>query len=339
MRDKDSRIQSHLDFLKRKGISPDSTKTSIKSEFPEINPETHNVTKVSKHNIFATYSNNSGITDPWEKDSSWQMDLSGKYLDQILSGIYLNEENSNLSKEEIWGIEEFPLEANSSHWDRAAWYCPIHYFGDDWGIYIKQEAVIKKAARMARFLGPQLIHKLKAGANRHAICCWLVKIATLKYFLHEHFHHKVESLGFRLHTSIGGKSNYLSYKEKVYRPNLYTSKCLEESLANADVYKRVGNEPYRQLIGKSWIAQFRLYLQTVDYPFSPPGYREAGKYLERKKLENAMNIFCGQLKEATLHPIQDSRDWEVATRLCQSMFSFNCPIWEVIPAGSHRLLP
>ena len=90
---------TYLDFLKERDFAR-FNKTSIKSEFPEINPETHNVTKVSKHNIFATYSNNSGITDPWEKDSTagseWKIFRSNSLWD------YLNEDNSNLSKEEIW---------------------------------------------------------------------------------------------------------------------------------------------------------------------------------------------------------------------------------------------
>ena len=54
---------------------------------------------------------------------------------------------------------------------------------------------------MARFLGPQLIHKLKAGANRIRDLLLACQNSNIDVLLHEHFHHKVESLGFRLHTN------------------------------------------------------------------------------------------------------------------------------------------
>ena len=52
-------------------------------------------------------------------------------------------------------LEELEAFATSGHDDQLsevldiwAWYAPIHFFGDQWGIYIRQEALLILAGRI-----------------------------------------------------------------------------------------------------------------------------------------------------------------------------------------------
>jgi hypothetical protein len=118
-------------------------------------------------------------------------------------------------------------------WDTCAWYQPMHFFGNDWGIFIHRDCIREIAIWIARFLpkgtlvSPPLIKALtRAG------------FAVL--FLHEQFHHKIESLGIRLHV-VENSSRYLPYERKVYVPTCGTDDNLEEAIANADAFLRLNS--------------------------------------------------------------------------------------------------
>lgn len=132
--------------------------------------------------------------------------------------------------------EDLENMGSSQLWDVCAWYQPVHFFGPNWGIYIKEKCVISQIFRIARFLPAGTISSTKLVIS-------LIRASVYLYFLHEQYHHKVESLGLRLHV-INRKSSYLPYHTMVYNRNLGTDNLLEEALANADAYRRIWNSPY-----------------------------------------------------------------------------------------------
>jgi hypothetical protein len=109
----------------------------------------------------------------------------------------------------------------------CAWYCPIHFFGYGWGIYIREICVLTHALDIASF-----VHWPSVRLARTEIARQMLRSAFYVFFLHEQFHHKVESLGLRLLIATGS-DRYRPYKTKVYRQTFLTPNCLEESLANA----------------------------------------------------------------------------------------------------------
>ncbi|MBA7613496.1 hypothetical protein ES703_20747 [subsurface metagenome] len=119
---------------------------------------------------------------------AWEIDISENDLEQ-LAGIL---EDSDVPD---WSHDGKP----AGH-DVVAWYQPIHYFGHDWGIFIKESGIKGNAFRIARFLrapkarGKNILGPLWKG---------LIRASFAALLLHEHFHHKIESLGFRLHVSTG----------------------------------------------------------------------------------------------------------------------------------------
>lgn len=80
----------------------------------------------------------------------------------------------------------------------CAWYCPIHFFGHSWGIYIRESCILSHTIEIASFVNWGAVHVPKQEVARQ-----LLRSAFYVFFLHEQFHHKVESLGFRFLIATG----------------------------------------------------------------------------------------------------------------------------------------
>jgi predicted RNA binding protein YcfA (HicA-like mRNA interferase family) len=234
-------------------------------------------------------------------------------------------ENERPSKNEGPGVAE------RLGWDISAWYQPMHFFGHDWGIFIRRDCIRENAILVARFLP-------KGTSYSPALLKALLRAGFAALFLHEQFHHKVESLGIRLHV-VERASRYVPYKNCVYRPTYGTDDNLEEALADADAYLRTQTSPYSVWMGKSVVSALQAYLRW-RHPFDPPGYRMAPKYLTNAKLNRGVDFLHGQVQEATKTPARPSKEWEIATRLHQSLFKVTDHLWEVVPRGYPRsMLP
>ena len=149
----------------------------------------------------------------------------------------------------------------------CAWYCPIHFFSHRCGIYIKEECILNATKKIALFVKWQ-----SPNLNRSKAMIDLLKSAFYVFFLHEQFHHKVESFGIRALVTTGS-DRYVRYKSQVYRPTYLTANCLEESLANSQSYCRLGEERYRLRVQNTIRDGVREYLK-IAIPRQPPGYAE-----------------------------------------------------------------
>ena len=142
-------------------------------------------------------------------------------------------------------------DGRAAHWDICAWYQPIHFYGASAGIFIYEDCVKRYLKRLAI----QYRHITQAPIQRQDLPRHertLTRAAIFIFFLHEQFHHSVESLGFRLH-AVRQTSSYLPYKARVYRPLFGTDDCLEEALANANMWHRIGDQTYRKLLNKTYL--------------------------------------------------------------------------------------
>lgn len=119
----------------------------------------------------------------------------------------------------------------------CAWYCPIHFFGCSWGIYIRERCIFDYAREIARFVNWGSVNPGVLPFQQ------LLRSGFYALYLHEQFHHKVESLGFRLLIATGS-DRYRPYKQNVYRRSYPTADCIEEGLANAESYRRLNEERY-----------------------------------------------------------------------------------------------
>ncbi|MSQ24668.1 MAG: hypothetical protein EXR49_00060 [Dehalococcoidia bacterium] len=185
-----------------------------------------------------------------EQDDPWQPELPGDLMGQLEVALAAPPP----SEDEIREM------AASQDWDRCAWYQPIHNYGRAWGIFIEEGCILQRTKDIARFLwSPTPLTRPLARV--------LLRVATYSYFLHEHYHHKVESLAFRLEV-VDRSGIYGRYQRRVYRPALGTDHLLEEALANADALHRLSDQPYRTWIGKQVVDATRSYLEET-FPFNP----------------------------------------------------------------------
>ena len=237
-------------------------------------------------------------------------------------------------------------QGNGAHWDKCAWYQPIHFFGDQWGIFIKESCVRRTALMIARFMPPaELLAELEqrdmltyALIVPVATAQDLYRAAVLVYYLHEHYHHKIECLGFRLHVVLG-HSCYLPYKSAVYRPTFGTDDNLEEALANADAYLRLGQSPYTHRLPSYIRHATRAYLKWEFRNCSPPGYRMATHYLTQAAFNAGENVLQAQVKEGITAPVQPDKEWYLCPGMTKSFFTVKWNIWMVVPRGGVPRLP
>ncbi len=111
--------------------------------------------------------------------------------------------------------------------DALAWYQPLHYFATNWGTYIREAAVMDLAAYIVEAMPPERRFERDAifGATR-------MGLGVL--YLHEAFHHRVESFAIGLEIAEHVK-RYCPYHDAVYKPQVAagSDELLEESLATA----------------------------------------------------------------------------------------------------------
>jgi predicted RNA binding protein YcfA (HicA-like mRNA interferase family) len=260
--------------------------------------------------------------DGWQYDEVVAQDEEAEEFESRIRGALEGQSPTN---------NEGPDIAKRLSWDVCAWYQPMHFFGHDWGIFIRRDCIRENAIQVARFLPrgtPFSTTLLKA----------LIRAGFAALFLHEQFHHKIESLGIRLHV-VERSCRYLPYQKSVYRLTYGTDDNLEEALANADAFLRTNTSPYSLWMGKAVVAALQEYLEWRYY-FDPPGYRVAPRYMTKGEFNRALDVLHGQVQEALLKPKRPSQEWEVATRLYQSLFKVTVHLWEVVPRDKPRpMLP
>jgi len=233
-----------------------------------------------------------------------------------------------------------------SQWHICAWYQPIHYYGVNWGIFIHENYVEDNAVKIARLVNPVELSVLglNPGLRKHHA----IRAALMSLYLHEYFHHKIESLGLRLHVATG-HSKYLPYKSKVYTQFLGTDDCYEEGLANADSYSRLTEPRIIKAVPKPYLDGLKKLLRA-EFAAGAPGYRLANRLFHksgsfRPTLHHSwMNNMQEQvnqgrfLKSAFGLGISgpDFPDWDVAPQMIRGLFPVhsNPPIWTAVPRGA-----
>ena len=168
------------------------------------------------------------FNDPWEnQDSPIDEEDFGDFNRQIGEGYH--------PKPLVEGETDYG-QRDPSKMDIAAWYQPVHFHGNDWGIYIREDAIIRQRNHIAACLPNAFKGAPYRVKHRLYRACYRASFAI--YLLHEQYHHKTECLGVRLHI-IENRSSYLPYFSNVYLALKGTDDNLEEALANAYIFRRI----------------------------------------------------------------------------------------------------
>ena len=209
----------------------------------------------------------------------------------------------------------------------CAWYCPIHFFGHGWGIYIREGCILSQSREIASFVRWRDVALPPALIARQ-----LLRSAFYSFFLHEQFHHKVESLGFRLLIATNS-DRYRNYKKNVYRRTYLSPDCLEESLANAESFRRLGEPRYVQRVDKAIRDGLKEYLR-YSMPTQPPGYAEGVNYLSSERYKDGLYRLQSQMLDGAIRPTSASKHWSVAPNMITALTDITDDIYVVLPRGA-----
>ena len=97
--------------------------------------------------------------------------------DQLFPPSPLRKPQNEWDLEEQWMIEDdeliskleeaikrqvLPEDRSPWNWDNCAWYQPIHYYGYDWGIFIRQECIYDQAIFIANRIDPSILRGISS---------------------------------------------------------------------------------------------------------------------------------------------------------------------------------
>lgn len=217
--------------------------------------------------------------------------------------------------------------------DVLAWYQPIHFFASNWGVFIREKSLIDLAADLApRF------ESFIARRSRYAHVAVLLRAAFAYVFLHEHYHHKIESLAIRLHV-VERRVVYPDYVQQVAKVVAGTDDAIEEALANADAWRRLIDSPYNKWFAADERDAVRNWMRDT-FRASPPGYAGAWNLLSKPWFDAHENRLVSQVQEAEVSVRRKyMQDFEIATHLTRSMLNLNQNVWTLVPVGQHSILP
>ena len=227
-------------------------------------------------------------------------------------------------------VERAPRVSGEPPEPNCAWYCPIHFFGHGWGIYIRENCILAQTKDIASFVDWRAV-----GGSPSSIARQLLRSAFYIFFLHEQFHHKVESLGFRLLISTG-TDRYRPYKAKVYRASYLTKDCREESLANAESYRRLGEHRYMDRVDKPIRDGLRDFLRA-SITAQPAGYAEGVHYLANAAYRDGLYILQSQILDGALATTTPAGHWSVAPNLITALADITDDIYVVLPRGMQPI--
>ncbi len=217
--------------------------------------------------------------------------------------------------------------------DVCAWYQPIHFHGLAWGIFLRDDCLRSIAVDVARWV-PRLHH-----AYPGSLAPSLLRMSFASLYLHEVYHHKTEAHAVRL-TVAERKPCYRRYWNAVYAPAARPGGggALEEALANADSYRRLGEQTYRRFVPDLIYQAAQDYLRW-RFPLDPPGYHDAPAYLRNADNEAGQNTLKSQVQEAVARPYRTVSQWRLAPNMNESLFGITSDIWVIVPAGARPILP
>lgn len=205
--------------------------------------------------------------------------------------------------------------------DALAWYQPFHYFGHQWGVFVRQEA-IEAIAENIRFRtqtlrDPQDVARDCLALGRHVLEA------------HEQCHHAIESAAIRLEIASRSKK-YSPYDLNVFRPTARTPDWLEEGVATATMLDAL-DALDRNRWPRDVVSGARRFLRDW-IPTLPDGYSE-GLTIADHGTDKRRRRLLSQLDEASKNPIRDPDEWLPATHLTHPLHTRRSRRYIVVPRG------
>ena len=245
--------------------------------------------------------------------------------------------------------------------DSLGWYCPFHYYEEDYGIYIKSEVIKKNTRALINLMTPSERHEYHnlSFFDKCVFSQEIKRAAFLSIFNHEVYHHSVESFATRLEM-VNEHPYFIDYHEKIYRhyQNPLHDDLIEEALATAYPLKY-----FQQNAGKLFTKfpnDLRIGNILSRFEFikilhcKTPGYRGANNLVKERRTHvkskdiGVRTVFFDvmerELQQTILdckyYPSGDIENWRYAPLMMRPYFKRDVPVYEVFdPKTSSTVLP
>ena len=217
-------------------------------------------------------------------------------------------ENYN-DKNSQWPKEERPL-VHQNH--LLAWYQPMHFYGENWGIYVLQsgldeimQSIASYCSQIERKSNPKFSEEIKYAA-------WAL------LFLHEEFHHKVEMFGIRS-AGLSGSHSYRRYKHQVYSATKVSAplSCREEAICNAYVFRNISKKLYRKVSPEISSATKVAWIECMKSAVG--AYAGSMDLVSDLKYGNAVNHLIDQIVSGVISPNASKLDWRLFPEFFNSL--------------------
>ncbi len=198
----------------------------------------------------------------------------------------------------LWraGPRPAPGTGSAPRWDQDSWYQPVHYCGYDTGIFVREESVVRLAANLARFATASSAAVTSAPETvGHAL-----REAFVVLYLHALFHHRVECLAVHLQV-VDHRAHYVDYVEHAYRPAVGTDDLLEESLANAFVYRMLSRRAHSTGVPKEVRQLTTAYLKD-SWSAARPAGRDDGRHAAPAAWDQGMGDLHSRVEQGSNRP-------------------------------------
>ena len=222
--------------------------------------------------------------------------------------------------------------------DVMAWYQPLHFYGEDFGIHVDVRAVIDMAVSIARRIDWGLFfldaERFCSYAGRNGVFVQCLQISLFSLLAHEYYHHLTESYCISLSKSRGD-APWEKY-DRLYRSLKRSDDQLEESLANAYAFRSIkalgGKGEWSRAVQEAGVR----YLAEL-FKASPPGYRVADRYFTDRSFaegerELRFRIRAGKIDHSFANGSDDDQLWK-------PLFKEKMLDWVMLHRNEKRLLP
>lgn len=217
-----------------------------------------------------------------------------------------------------------------SEFEVWAWYQPLHFYGECWGIYIKEEAIKEIASRI--FSQIHLAHSL----SPYRLISESIYSAFQILYLHELYHHKVESFAIRSHITTQ-VCTFMQYESKVFRATRTAnpSACKEEALCHAFARTQLP-EKLRGKVSRDVVnAAVNTCQEILDSAAGP--YAGASIFLNEEDFVNAQSYLQNQIQEGSVVPVRSDNAWKLDPKLISPLFSVLSIPCFIVPKSSPQI--
>jgi hypothetical protein len=222
-------------------------------------------------------------------------------LDQRLSDTEVNPDTTVGPSEPAAEIEGIWTDATGTDgFEAYAWYVPFHFAPQRYGIYIREDG-LRLLARLlytwSRDHDTIRQTRLNTGIAASTPASEFPALDSIRtafdlaleiFLRHEWMHHQVELLAAYLEDASGDVC-YPSYHHDVYAPTHPGAACVEETAANAAVYR---SRACANLAPSQDLFQLLFHKSTEA---QPPGYAQY-----RRAIGDRFGEVCGHLMRAVL---------------------------------------